>query len=164
MHLFFDPQHALLCRSIWLKKDFILNTAGRSPRPAPAIKGGTKTKKNVLVFENSTDLAQLTPNQKPFCGCWGCLASLRSCEHLPARLQPPRGWADGGRPRGLRPDHFRVPPQPPRGVAACTTDAPMWCDGGGLRGRAGRHTIGAQREDSSAPENPGEAHAVGELV
>jgi hypothetical protein len=66
---------AVLCRSIWLKKDFILNTAGLSPRPAPAIKGGTKTKQNVLVFENSTDLAQLTPNQKPFRGCWGCLVS-----------------------------------------------------------------------------------------
>ena len=83
-----------------------------------------------FTFENSTDLAQLTPNQKPFRGCWGCLASLRSCEHLPARLQPPRGWADGGRPRGLRPDHSRVPPVDP---AACTGDAPMWCDGGGLR-------------------------------
>jgi hypothetical protein len=106
-------------------------------------------------------LAQLTPNQKPFCGCWGCLASLRSCEHLPARLQPPRGWADGGRPRGHCPDHSRVPPV---GQAACTGDAPMWCDGGGLRGRARRDTIRGQPADSSAPENPGEAHAVEGLV
>ena len=161
MHLFFDPQHALLCRSIWLKKDFILNTAGRSPRPTPAIKGGTKTKKNVLVFENSTDLAQLTPNQKPFRGCWGCLASLRSCEHPPARLQPPRGWADGGRPRGLRPGHSRVPPVDP---AACTGDAPMWCDGGGLRGRAGRYTIGARGDDSSAPARKFRTSAVEGLI
>ena len=61
----------------------------------------------------------------------------------------------------LRPDHSRVPPVDP---AACTADAPMWCDGGGLRGRAGRYTTGARGDDSSAPENPGEAHAVEGLV
>jgi hypothetical protein len=106
-------------------------------------------------------LAQLTPNQKPFCGCWGCLASLRSCKHLPARCQPPRGWADGGRPRGIRPDHFRVPPVDP---APARTNAPMWCDGGGLRGRAGRYIIGDQIPDSSAPARKLETSAVGELV
>ena len=36
----------------------------------------------------------------------------------------------------------------------------MGCHGGGLRGPVGRHTIGARSPDSSAPEIPGEAHAV----
>ena len=52
----------------------------------------------------------------------------------------------------------------PVGQAACTADAPMWCDGGGLRGPVGRDTIRGQPADSSAPENPGEAHAVEGLV
>jgi hypothetical protein len=88
-------------------------------------------------------------------------ASPRSCKHLPARPQPPRGWADGSRPRGLRSDHFQVPV---RGGAACTADAPMWCDGGSRKGRERRHTIGARSPDSSAPETPVPAAAVGELV
>jgi hypothetical protein len=29
------------------------------------------------------------PNPLPFRGCWACVASPRSCEHLPACLQPP---------------------------------------------------------------------------
>ena len=101
------------------------------------------------------------PNQKPFCGCWGCLASLRSCKHLPAHLQPPRGWADGGRPRALRPDHFEVPLC---GQAACTNDAPMWCDRRSRTGQEGRYTIGARSPDSSAPGIPDAEAAVGELV
>ena len=83
------------------------------------------------------------PNQKPFCGCWGCLASLRSSEHLPARPQPPRGWADGGRPRGLRPDHSRVPP-----VSACGS--------GCLHGRRANVVRPEQAEaPGSAPWNRG---------
>ena len=48
--------------------------------------------------------------------------------------------------------------------AACTADAPMWCDRLGLRGRARRDTIGARGDGSSAPEKAGEAHAVEGLV
>jgi hypothetical protein len=59
----------------------------------------------------------------------------------------------------LRPDHFEVPLC---GQAACTADAPMWCDGRRRKGREARHTIGGRAADSPAPEIPDAA--VGELV
>ena len=91
-------------------------------------------------------------------GVFGIAKELRAPTSPP--LTPPGvgGWGTtaGDSPRPL--------PGAAGGPAACTGDTPMWCDGGGLRGRARRDTIGARSPGSSAPEIPGEAHAVEGLV
>ena len=45
--------------------------------------------------------------------------------------------------------------------AACTGDAPMWCDRRSRTGQEGRDTIGEQLPDSPAPGIPDAEAAVG---
>jgi hypothetical protein len=78
-------------------------------------------------------------------GCWGCVASLRSCEHLQTRLQPPpQGWADGG--------------------LACSQGGGGRCNAVPPIGRARRHAIGARSTRAMAPENPDRTSAVAEIL
>ena len=91
-------------------------------------------------------------------GVFGVAKELRAPPSPPPTPPGVGGWGTtaGDSPRPL--------PGAAGGPAACTNDAPMWCNGGGLRGRVGRHAICGRAADSLAPENPGEAHAVGELI
>ena len=91
-------------------------------------------------------------------GVFGVAKELRAPPSPPPTPPGVGGWGTtaGASPRPL--------PGAACGSGACTADAPMWCDGGGLRGPVGRDTIRGQPAGSSAPENPGEAHAVEGLV
>jgi len=78
--------------------------------------------------------------------------------------QPASNPPGGGRMGDDRGGFARPLPGAACGAPACAADAPMWCDGRRRNGRTGRDTIRGQPADSSAPENPGEAHAVEGLV
>jgi hypothetical protein len=57
-----------------------------------------------ILCATPTDIfsTDFDPTKSRFAG-WGCLASLRSCEHLPARLQPPPGVGGWGTSAGVSP-------------------------------------------------------------
>ena len=89
---------------------------------------------------------------------FGIAKELRAPPSPPPTPPGVGGWGTtaGASPRPL--------PGAACGQAACTADAPMWCDRRSRTGQEGRYTIGGQPPGSSAPGIPDAEAAVGELV
>jgi hypothetical protein len=108
-------------------------TRPRRPRPlksgvasqASSLATTTPKIQNLMFYALSTDqkFNGFRPYPVPLRGCWGCVASPRSCEHLQARLHPPPRGGRMERPRVLR-----ASLRPPPGVAP-TAQPPLLATG-----------------------------------